>query len=521
MRGPSLVIDSMPNVLDSAVNLRAALLAREFSSRDLLEAVLAVISRLNPALNAIVQIDAASAWRAAAESDARISRGKARPLEGLPVTVKDCFETAGMVTAVGAPALKNYLPKEDASAVARLRGAGAIVLGKTNVPLLTGDFQTSNSVYGTTNNPWNLDFSPGGSSGGAAAAIATGMSTLELGSDLAGSIRWPAHSCGVFGLKTTWNVVATYGHIPPTPDMRLERNPELLVAGPLARSATDLSLALDVLAGPRLATIPMQNLLPARKTSPRGLRVALWLDEPLAPVDETVAEAVRKAALLLEKHGAIVDAAARPAFSFEEAWEVSAVLVHALIGIGLPEKARERLADRDHDFLKGDLSHRALQARGMRLATQDFIDIQSRRQRLDEAWERFFENYDVVLCPPAPAGGIRHDPKPDPHARFIEVNGILRPYFDLMPWACLATGAGLPAAVAPVMLGKDGLPRGVQIIAASREDRTAIACAAMLESAGCGFMAPPLARAGNAAADLTPGIVSGATNVSRNLSEIA
>ena len=316
MRGPSLVIDSMPNVLDSAVNLRAALLAREFSSRDLLEAVLAVISRLNPALNAIVQMDAASAWRAAAESDARISRGEARPLEGLPVTVKDCFETAGMVTAVGAPALKNYLPKEDASAVARLRGAGAIVLGKTNVPLLTGDFQTSNSVYGTTNNPWNLDFSPGGSSGGAAAAIATGMSTLELGSDLAGSIRWPAHCCGVFGLKTTWNVVATYGHIPPTPDMRLERNPELLVAGPLARSAADLSLALDVLAGPRLATIPMQSLLPARKTSPRGLRVALWLDEPLAPVDETVADAVRKAALLLEKHGAIVDAAARPAFSF-------------------------------------------------------------------------------------------------------------------------------------------------------------------------------------------------------------
>ena len=214
---------------------------------------MAAIARLNPALNAIVQMDAASAWRAAAESDARIARGEARPLEGLPVTIKDCFETAGMVTAVGAPALKNYLPKEDASAVARLRGAGAIILGKTNVPLLTGDFQTANSVYGTTNNPWNLDFSPGGSSGGAAAAIATGMSTLELGSDLAGSIRWPAHCCGVFGLKTTWNVVATYGHIPPTPDMRLERNPELLVAGPLARSAADLEFGARCLGG---ATAP-------------------------------------------------------------------------------------------------------------------------------------------------------------------------------------------------------------------------------------------------------------------------
>ncbi|MGA3340564.1 MAG: amidase [Methylocella sp.] len=483
----------MPNLLDSASNLRAALHRREFSAQDLLGATLAAIDRHNPVLNAIVQMDAASAWRAAADSDARIRRGEARPLEGLPVTIKDCFEVAGLVTSVGAPALQNYVPKEDASAVSRLRRAGAIVLGKTNVPLLTGDFQTYNNIYGTTKNPWNLEFSPGGSSGGAAAAIATGMSALEIGSDLAGSIRWPAHCCGVFGLKTTWNIIATYGHIPPMPDMRLERNPELLVAGPLARSAADLSLALDVLVGPRDPAMPAQLLPPARKPSPKGLRVALWLDEPFAPIDATVADAVRKAALMLEKAGAIVEPAARPAFSFEEAWEVSAVLVHALIGIGLPEIIRERLAAKDRDFLLGDLSHRALQARGMRLASLDFLDIQARRQHLHEAWARFFEDFDVVLCPPAPSGAIRHDQRPDPHARFLEVNGTQRPYFDLMLWACLATGAGLPAAVAPVMLGEDGLPRGVQIIAASLEDRTAIACAAMLEALGSGFKVPPMA----------------------------
>ena len=483
----------MPNLLDSASNLRAALHRREFSAQDLLGATLAAIDRHNPVLNAIVQMDAASAWRAAADSDARIRRGEARPLEGLPVTIKDCFEVAGLVTSVGAPALQNYVPKEDASAVSRLRRAGAIVLGKTNVPLLTGDFQTYNNIYGTTKNPWNLEFSPGGSSGGAAAAIATGMSALEIGSDLAGSIRWPAHCCGVFGLKTTWNIIATYGHIPPMPDMRLERNPELLVAGPLARSAADLALALDVLAGPRDPAMPAQLLPPAQKTSPKGLRVALWLDEPFAPVDAKVADAVRKAALMLEKAGAIVEPAARPAFSFEEAWEVSAVLVHALIGIGLPEIVRERLAAKDRDFLLGDLSHRALQARGMRLASLDFLDIQARRQQLHEAWARFFEDFDVVLCPPAPTGAIRHDQRPDPHARFLEVNGTQRPYFDLMLWACLATGAGLPAAVAPVMLGEDGLPRGVQIIAASLEDRTAIACAAMLETLGSEFKAPPMA----------------------------
>ncbi len=483
----------MPDLLVSASNLRQALLRREFSARELLGATLAKIERLNPALNAIVQMNAASAWRAAADSDERLARCEARPLEGLPVTIKDCFEVAGLVTAAGAPVLQNYIPKEDASAVARMRRAGAIVLGKTNVPLLAGDFQTYNSIYKTTNNPWNLDFSPGGSSGGAATAIATGMSALELGSDLAGSIRWPAHCCGVFGLKTTWNIVATYGHIPPMPDMRLERNPELLVAGPLARSAADLALALDVLAGPRDPAMPAQRLPPARKTSPKGLRVALWLDEPLAPVDATVAEAVREAAFMLEKAGAIVEPAARPAISFEEGWEVAAVLVHALIGVGLPEKIRERLAAKEHDFLPGDLSHRALQARGMRLAAPDFIDIQARRQRLHQAWARFFVDFDIVLCPPAPAGPIRHDHRADPHARFIEVNGIQRPYFDLMPWACLATGAGLPAVVAPVMLGEDGMPRGVQIIAASLEDRTAIACAAMLEALGSGFKAPPMA----------------------------
>jgi amidase len=319
------------------------------------------------------------------------------------------------------------------------------------------------------------------------------MSALEIGSDLAGSIRWPAHCCGIFGLKTSWNVIATYGHIPPMPEMRLDRNPELLVAGPLARSAADLALALDVLAGPRHPSMTAPMLLAPRKTSPKGLRVALWLDEPLAPVDARVADAVREAALSLEKAGAIVEPAARPAFAFEDAWEVAAILVHALIGIGLPEKIRERLAAREKVFPIGDLTHRALQARGMRLETSDFIDIQARRQHLQEEWARFFERFDVVLCPPAPTGAIRHDQTPDPHMRFIVVNGMQRPYFDLMPWAWLATGAGLPAAVAPVMLAEDGLPRGVQIIAASLGDRTAITCASMLEALGCAFQAPPMA----------------------------
>ena len=484
----------MPDLLLSASNLRAALLAREFSASDLLDATLAQIRRLNPVLNAIVQRDEAAAWRAAADSDLRLARGEARPLEGLPMTIKDCFEVAGLITDVGAPALRDHVPDQDASAVARLRRAGAVILGKTNVPMLTGDFQTYNGLHGVTQNPWNLDYSPGGSSGGAAVAVATGMSAFELGSDLAGSIRWPAHCCGLFGLKTSWGLVSTFGHIPPVPDQRLQSDPELLVVGPLARSSADLAMVLDVIAGPRDSSQPGPVLPPPRGVEPKGLRVAVWMDEPLAETDKTVAEAVWEAASLLEKEGAIVNPKARPEFSFAEAWEIAAVLIHAHIGIGLSEKIREKLADRSLDLLPGDLSHHTLQVRGMRMDEANLTDLQLRRARLQSAWSRFFESFDVVLCPPASVGAIKHDFIRDLHARRIEVSGRPKPYYDLMLWACLATGAGLPSVVTPVRIAADGLPRAVQILAAAQEDRTAIACAAMLENLGLCFKAPPLAR---------------------------
>src|SRR3954454_2329955 len=223
----------------SASDLRALLLKREISAIELLQATLQRIEALNPAINAIVATDPDSARGAAENSDRRIAAGEARPLEGLPVTIKDSFDVAGLLSTAGASPFRERMPGVDAAAVARLRSAGAVIVGKSNVPAFTADFQTYNGIYGVSRNPWDLARSPGGSSGGAAAAVATGMSAFELGSDLGSSIRWPAHACGIFGLKTTWNLVSLWGHIPPTPDKRMARNADLVVAGPLARSAAD------------------------------------------------------------------------------------------------------------------------------------------------------------------------------------------------------------------------------------------------------------------------------------------
>jgi amidase len=472
----------MPDLLASASALRGMLLSRRLSSAELIEATIQRIEALNPALNAVVALDVAAARRAALASDARIGRGEARLLEGLPITIKDAYDTAGLVSTGGVPGYRERVPDSDASAVARLRNAGAVILGKSNIPVFCTDFQTTNPIYGTTSHPDSPAHSPGGSSGGAAVAVATGMSAFELGSDLAGSIRWPAHACGLFGLKTTWNLVSTFGHVPPPPELRMGRNPELLVAGPLARSAEDLAAVLEIIAGPRDAMQAGPPLRPARRLTPQGLRIALWLDEPLAPTEKAVTAAVHEAALLLAAEGAIVEDAARPGFSFAEAYEIFAVLNYAIVAYGLPAKARNRLAARASAWPRGDLSHEALQARGARLSPGDYNDLTARRAHLRRKWARFFERFDVVLCPPAPVGAIAHDHTQDMHARKLDLDGTAAPYLDFLKWAALATGANLPAAVAPVRRAADGLPRGVQIIAAEGEDRTAVAVAGMIET---------------------------------------
>jgi amidase len=266
-----------------------------------------------------------------------------------------------------------------------------------------------------------------------------------------------------------------------------------MVAGPMARSAADLDLVLPVLAGPRDPTVSTP-LAPPRRTDPRGLRVALWVDDAFAPAQAGVAAAVRRAAALLAEAGAIVDEAARPAVRFEEAFEVFSLLNHFIVAYGLPPKIRLRLQKGAAAASPNDLSHRALQARGARMTPSLYHQTTLRKRRIERQWARFFESYDVMLCPPAAVVAIPHDHHPDVHARRLDIDGAGVPYLDLLKWGSLASGAELPAAAVPVMRTAEGLPAGVQVIAAKGEDRTAIAVAAMLEAMGCRYEAPPAGR---------------------------
>jgi amidase len=479
--------------LMSATAQLQALDRRELSAVELLAAHLARVERLNPAINAIVTRDPEAALAAARASDARRARGEAGALDGLPITIKDAFDVAGMVSTAGARMLRERVPDQDAAAVARLRAAGAVIFGKSNVPVFSGDFQTANPVFGVSRNPWDPDDSPGGSSGGAAAAVATGLSAFELGSDLGSSIRWPAAACGVFGLKATWNLVSNWGMVPPLPEKRMARNTDLVVTGPIARTADDLELVLGAIAGGREPGAPSPVALqPPRRTNPDGLRVALWLDDPIAACDASVRDAVKRAARLLEAQGAVVDEAARPGFSFAEAFEVFALINHAIVAHGLPPHVRARIQAMAAQFAAGDISHQALQARGARMTPGLHQQVANRRLAIRSQWARFFERFDVVLCPPAPVAHLPHDAEPDVHARRIMVDGGARPYLDFLHWACLATGGDLPAAVAPMGLSRHGKPVGVQIIGPAGHDRGVIAVARMLEAVTGGFRAPPL-----------------------------
>ncbi len=467
-----------------------ALRAGEVSSRELLDLYLRRIEAANPALNAVVTLDTERARRLAAEADDALARSEAvGPLHGLPMTVKDTLETEGLRTTAGSPSLAEHRPERDATAVARLKSAGAVVFGKTNCPLFGGDAQSYNKVFGTTGNPWALERSPGGSSGGSAAAVAAGITSLELGSDIGGSVRNPAHYCGIYGHKPSSGIIPTRGHIPPTPGALSPV--DLAVVGPLTRTAEDLELALDVLVGPDEADATAWRVeLPApRGRSLSDYRVTVWMEDPACPIDSTVGAVLSDAVDALARAGVTVDDR-RPDFSLGDAHRTYQRLLYGVTAAGFEDRIYNVLLARAEDLAPDDDRRLARYLRDGTQRHRDWLAADEERARFRARWADFFAGCDILLCPTVPTTAIPHDHTNINH-RAITVNGETRDYWDQIVWAGMASMAGLPATVAPVGRASDGLPVGIQIIGPFLEDRTTIDFARRLADVVGGYEPPP------------------------------
>ena len=405
------------------------------------------------------------------------------------MTVKESFDIAGLPTTWGVPAERDFIAGRNALAVDRLLGAGAVVFGKTNVPLLLSDWQSYNAIYGATNNPWDLARSPGGSSGGSAAALAAGMTGLEIGSDIGSSIRNPAHFCGVFGHKPTWGICRPLGQA-------LHGNlaqADISVIGPLARSAADLEIALDAIAGPEAIEAAGWNLdlAPPRATRFDGLRIAVMTDHQLSEVDASITGKIDELASFLSKQGAKVSATARPAFDLAEAHRLYITMLRATTSGRLDDAAMTHWRTEAARHGDGDTSYYALMARGNSLSHRDFLAGNERRQRMRRAWAAFFKDWDVFLCPAAASPAQPHDHAGERWERSIEVNGHRVPTTDQMFWAGISCFFLLPATVAPLGFAPSGLPVGVQIVGPQFGDRTTIQFARLMEKSWQAFVPPP------------------------------
>ena len=484
--------DQAAPMYQTAGDLVEALASRQVSSRELVDAAIARIEALDPKINAVVVRDFDRARTAADAADAALERGERQPLLGLPMTVKEQFNIAGLPTTWGFPKFKDWRPDADALAVQRLKAAGTIILGKTNVPLNLGDWQSYNEIYGATNNPWDLTRSPGGSSGGGAAALAAGFVPLEFGSDIGGSLRAPAHFCGVFSHKPSLDLVPQRGALPPqTPAIPVRS--DLAVIGPMARSAADLALELAVVAGPDelMEGIGYKVALPPpRHDKLADFRVLVIDEHPLCPTASSIRAALDGLAERLGKAGCTILRASPNLPDLALTSRVYRELLSAFFSADLPPDARERIEAAAKALSPDEQSLAASGLRGATISHPEWIRQSRIRGGLRGRWQALFQEVDVVLCPPMPTTAFPHDHSPG-FARKLEVDGAKIPYFDQSVWAGLATLNGLPATTMPIGHDDGGLPVGVQIIGGFLDDRTTIAFAGLLEREFRGFTPPP------------------------------
>ncbi|MEE4278769.1 MAG: amidase [Halieaceae bacterium] len=476
----------------SAFGLADDIRAGKLSAVAALEFFLERIERFNGDLNAVVALDTDRALARALEADRAAASGENwGPLHGVPMTIKDAWCTEGLVTVGGNPEYAEHVPTSNAAPVQRLIDAGAVVFAKTNVPFMSADLQCFNDVYGATNNPWNRERTPGGSSGGAAAAVAAGLTPLELGSDIGGSIRTPSHFNGVFGHKSSYGLVSTRGHLPPGEAVISEA--DLSVAGPIATCVDDLERSLDVLAGPTglFRGDSAGRLAAPAFDSPEDLRVAVWSDDAFCPVETSVREHIEAAAQRLADLGARVDYSARPEVDFEGNHINYTQLIMAVLGSDMPASVREGARAMVDAADPDDMSEPLLQMRGLAMTHHEWKIQNERRQRIRVAWERFFDEFDVLLCPCTHVPAFPHDREPDLQARRLTVNGVERPYGELLRWAGLTLNAYLPVTTVPLGTTRDGLPVGMQIAGRYLADRSTLAVARWLEAHHRAFVPPP------------------------------
>jgi amidase len=473
----------------SATALAADIRAGKLGALELLEHYLARVKRHNPTLNAIIATDLEGARQRARAADEALAGGRPLgPLHGVPMTMKESYDLPGLPTTWGMPAMKDNVASKPALAAQRLMDAGAVIFGKTNVPFALGDWQSFNDIYGTTNNPWDHGRSPGGSSGGSAAALAAGLSGLEAGSDIGGSIRNPAHFCGLYGHKPTWGILPPRGHALPG----ILGRADLSVIGPLARSAEDLALAVEVMAGPDELEADGWAL---QLAAPRGraladYRVAVWADDAQAPVDAAVTDRIAEVVQVLARAGARVDDAVRPDLDPAQAHRTYLTLLFAVVTSREPKEMFEEARQKVDSLAADDFSMHAITTRARVLHHRDWLAANEARTRLRWAWHRFFRDWDVLIMPVSTTPAFPHDHHPVQTDRVLQVNGRERPYLDNLFWAGLATAAYLPATAAPV--GRSGgLPVGLQIVGAEGNDRTTIEFARLLAERIGGYEPPP------------------------------
>lgn len=427
----------MESTYAGATELAAAIRAGRVSATEVLDAHLARIARHNPALNAIVTLDVEGARERAREADRALARGEVwGPLHGVPFALKDAHATAGMRTTIGSPSL-DQVPREDGAVAARLKGAGGILVGKTNVAMLLADYQTENPIFGRTNNPWDLARTPGGSSGGAAAAVAAGLVPFDIGTDLSASIRFPAHCCGVYGLKSTEGRVSSHGIFPvPGDPPRTVRI--MSCSGPLARSVEDLALLYAIVAGPdgRDTDVPPVPVVAPPEVALRGLRVAFAPTLPGLPAAAEIRAAVEGLARQLAALGAIVGEAPLPEGDCTETLMRAGELIGMIVGAAQPDAGEPPAS----------------------LAR--YMAALHRRDRSIAAWERFFDEWDALICPPSLTTAFPHCAPGTP----LRVDGREVEYWLVSAHGTIFNYTGHPAVVLPYAFDRDGLPIGVQVV---------------------------------------------------------